>query len=357
MKQSVSFNVLEISARSDVGGGPAHMYALAAGLNKKVTLSAALPSDGHFYRQFQALLGDARVFEIPRQKFTVSAFFKLCIFCKKQHIDLIHSHGKGAGVYSRLLGLVLGVPVVHTLHGYHDGRYSNLFKRIYAVWETAAAFITKKIVCVSNSEAELFKNKVNVPDEKLTVIPNGTQVVTTEAVKPVAKMVVTVARFDYQKNLLEFLDVARKMPGYDFFIIGDGADRPLLEAKIAEQHIHNVTLSGLSHQVMKDISDAEVYLTTARWEGMPLSVLEAMSLGIPVVATDVVGNRDAVKVGVTGYLYPLGDLSACVRAIEEATLLDRSQVKRFHQEYFSSDRMIARTFEVYEDVLQEKAAQ
>lgn len=357
MNQSVSFNVLEISARSDVGGGPAHMYALAAGLDKKVTLIGAMPSDGHFYRQFQELLGDEHVFEIPRQKFTVRAFFKLCIFCKKQHVDLIHSHGKGAGVYSRLLGLVLGVPVVHTLHGYHDGRYPAFFKRIYALWETAAAVITRKIICVSTSEAELFKSKVSVSDKKLTIIPNGTQVVTTEAFGPVSKKIVTVARFDYQKNLLEFLDVAQKLPGYEFFIIGDGADRLFIEAKILEQHIHNVTLCGLSHQVMKDISDAEVYLTTARWEGMPLAVLEAMSLGIPVVATNVVGNRDAVEVCVTGYLYPLGDLGACVNAIERAKLLDRSKIKRFHQEHFSSDRMIARTFEVYEDLLQEKAAQ
>ena len=103
--------------------------------------------------------------------------------------------------------------------------------------------------------------------------------------------------------------------------------------------------------MLEDIADASVYLTTARWEGLPLAVLEAMSLGIPVVASDVVGNRDAVEEGVTGYLYPLGDVKIAARLVEDAARLDRELVRQHHRQYFSSERMVEETLAVYRDVL------
>ena len=348
--------VLMVSARSDIGGGPAHMFALAQGLANKAVIYAAMPSDGEFFEGFVKLLALDHVFVIPRQKLTLNALFGLGSFCKKNKIDLIHSHGKGAGLYSRMLGMLFGVPIVHTLHGYHDGRYAAWLKYLYALWEMAAALVTQKIICVSASEAAFFNRKVLVSQDKLIVIPNGTGIQRSETVVPKPKKVVTVARFDYQKNLFEFLRVAQQLPRYEFFVIGDGMDRSEIEAYVHANNIKNVSLCGASQTVLADIADADLYVTTARWEGLPLAVLEAMSLGIPVVASDVVGNRDAVVSGVTGYLYPLGDISACIAAMEQAKLLDRVQIRKFHCENFSSDRMITKTFGVYKSVLEGRAA-
>lgn len=344
-------NVLMISARSDIGGGPAHMWALAQGLNNQVNIYAAMPDDGVFFKKFSALVGIERIFRIPRQRLTLKALWDLRRFCKQNQIDLIHSHGKGAGLYSRLLSVVLGRPVIHTLHGYHDGRYAPWLKQVYALWETLAGLMTNKIICVSASEALLFKSKASAPSDKLVVIPNGTAVQYDLLAKPIPNKVVTVARFDYQKNLVELLRVAKLLPQYEFFVIGDGADRAEIEAEIIAQKMSNVTLCGASHQVLADISNAAVYLTTARWEGLPLAVLEAMSLGIPVVASDVVGNRDAVAEGLTGYLYPLGDVETAARLIDDAAILNRTLIKEYHQKCFSSERMVSQTRAVYREAL------
>lgn len=343
--------VLLISARSDVGGGPAHVHELVKNASRQVGLSAALPDDGYLYSVLQEALGQDRVTDIPRQRFTLSAFWKLHRFCRENQIDLIHSHGKGAGVYSRFLGLVSGLPVVHTLHGYHDARYSFGVKRLYALWESLAACVTRAIICVSPSEQVGFLDKVWVNQEKIRVVLNGTLVHKASSVEIDPRKIVTVARYSYPKNLKLFVDVAKRLPERVFHIYGDGEERESLLAYISNANVSNVVLHGEVQDVSEHIKDAAIYLSTSRWEGLPLAVLEAMSLGVPVVASDVVGNRDAVRPGETGYLYSLEDIEDCLRQMERACTLDREAIRACHQKFFSAERMAAETFEVYRGVL------
>ena len=326
------------------------MYELSKELSPD-DLFIALPSDGCFFQAFAIRTGSEHLFKIPRQAFSVSALFRLWRWSIRHRINIVHSHGKGAGVYSRILGVLLGVPVIHTLHGYHDDRYGRLSKKLYALWESLAACFTTRIICVSQSERVVFLENVHVDETKVSVILNGTPVLQVDQERVRQKKIVTVARFSHQKNLREFVDIAQRLPQYVFQIIGDGEERSALEAYIEKKHVKNLFLSGESHDVASEMVDAEVYLSTALTEGLPLAVLEAMSLGIPVVATDVVGNRDAVKSGVTGYLYQLGDLAGCIRQIEASKLLDRTAIRSYHRAHFSSSTMTSQTLGLYRDVL------
>lgn len=343
--------VLLISVRSDVGGGPAHVHELVKSADDRVNFFAALPDDGYLYSVLQESLGWDQVIDIPRQRFTMSALWKLRQFCRENQIDLIHSHGKGAGVYSRFLAALIGLPVVHTLHGYHDATYSPWLKRLYAFWESLAARVTKAVICVSPSERVGFLSKVQVAQEKIRVVLNGTPIHEASAVEIIPYKIVTVARYSYPKNLTLFVDVAKRLPEYIFHIYGDGEEREALLTYISNLYVNNVVLHGEVKNVSEHIKDAAIYLSTSRWEGLPLAVLEAMSLGIPVVASDVVGNRDAVRPGETGYLYALEDMEGCLRQIEHARTLDRDVIRTCHQKFFSADRMASETYAVYKEAL------
>jgi glycosyltransferase involved in cell wall biosynthesis len=109
----------------------------------------------------------------------------------------------------------------------------------------------------------------------------------------------TSGRISYQKNPGLFRALAESFPQADWVWIGEGEMRGELDA--SETPI-DVTGWKSREETMRLVSGFDIYVQTSSWEGMPISILEAMALGKPVVATAIVGNKDLVKDGVTGFL-------------------------------------------------------
>ncbi len=116
-------SILHITSRSDYGGGPEHIRQLIKRLSPSFNFFVACPEDGQYHSAFETY---ARCVPIPERKFSLSRLYALYRFIGDNGIDIIHSHGKGAGAYSRPLGLMTGRPVVHTFHGFHYGHLSAL---------------------------------------------------------------------------------------------------------------------------------------------------------------------------------------------------------------------------------------
>lgn len=124
-----------------------------------------------------------------------------------------------------------------------------------------------------------------------------------------------IGRPSYQKNTFFLLDVVKKVseviPSVKFNLLGVGYYSPDLEKtkEIISEHKldKNIELHPwLEHrETLQCVKDSLFYLTVARYEGLPLSVLEAMSLSKAIIASDVVGNRDCVRNGYNGFLLPL----------------------------------------------------
>jgi glycosyltransferase involved in cell wall biosynthesis len=352
--------VLLISVRADLGGGPEHLYRLVEGLGYRVRATIALPNEPPYWDRAASLENVDDLIEIPKRKFELAVLFRLAQFVRKSDIQVIHSHGKGAGLYSRLVGLLTGRPVVHTFHGLHIGDYGFIKRNLYISLEKMLGALTSRAIAVSDGERELLANHNIISDRKLQTVANG---VPLSPVRPRKKpdgtaRIIAVNRFNHQKNpdLLVRVGSALEARGLDFQIkvIGDGEPDDVARIKAL------ATSAGLEHRFawIGGVDDprsyyraADVFLSTSRWEGMPLALLEAMAESVAIVATDVVGNRDALDHGRVGWLYEDEDAEAAADQIVLAlsgTQSDKTKLAwELVSEEFSVNRMCFETFQIY----------
>ena len=223
-------------------------------------------------------------------------------------------------------------------------------------------------VAVSRHVASRLRERFGVPDERIAVIPNA---VATGAPAPFDEelrrslgaadgmpLVLTTARLEPQKGLPHLLDAAMMVPDASFVVAGEGPDRAALEARIAALGLAGrVRLLGHRDDVRQLLAVADLFVLPSLNEGLPLSVLEAMGAGVPVVATSAGGTAEIVRDGVTGVLVPPGDAGALADAIR-SLLSDRARSTRLAAagrdlvgREHSASAMAAATARLYEDIL------
>jgi glycosyltransferase involved in cell wall biosynthesis len=359
--------ILYITVRADLGGGPAHLLTLIEKLHKQYDLSVACPQEKPYWDQYCSLLGEEKLIAIPHRKFSLRKFWQLHQYITAQQIEIVHSHGKGAGLYSRLLKL--GHPrlkIVHTLHGIHYQQYGRLARAGYFRLERWLARLTDRFINVSQGEQDEAVRLKLYARKQSQVIYNGItidQLKLDQFKKPAGFLpddfvVLNISRFDYQKNIELLIECAKVLNSQDqqikFLLVGDGPERVKLERSVRQAGLTNVSFVGFQENALKYFTLADLCLSTARWEGLPISLIESLAMGVPIVATDVVGNNEVVVPEENGLLYPLGDYHACAEAILRLKN-DRLLLKRFgaaagklYEEKFQAERMINKTAAVYD---------
>jgi glycosyltransferase involved in cell wall biosynthesis len=156
-----------------------------------------------------------------------------------------------------------------------------------------------------------------VPANRIRVIRNGIDV---RAVEPVTQRsqgwrAVHVARLNFVKDQETLLRAARivadQAPHFRLDIVGDGELREPLERLAADLALDEiVTFHGMQQDIRPFLASADAFVLSSVSEGIALTLLEAMAAGLPIVATDVGGNREVVIPGETGFLVPAGDPAA-----------------------------------------------
>jgi glycosyltransferase involved in cell wall biosynthesis len=209
-----------------------------------------------------------------------------------------------------------------------------------------------------------------VPDRKIRVVGNGVDVdrlpapthprLRGELVGSADRAVVlTIARLDAQKGLEYLLTAAADVPNAVFVLVGEGREQPALEAKARMLGVADrVRFLGHRDDVPDLLAACDLFVLPSLYEGLPLSVLEAMASARPVVATAIAGTSEAVVHGETGLLVPPADPTGLAGAIR-ALLVDGALARRMGEagrarvcREFSLRRMIDRVTEVYDELLQ-----
>jgi len=241
--------------------------------------------------------------------------------------DVVHCHSSKAGFLGRLaLKKILKKNsrgnMFYSPHGFSFLRTDvGRFKRgVFLFLEMAVYRYTGgTIISVSPGEQTAAQRIT----DRVVLIPNFIEFASLpfgqESDVPI---VITSGRISPQKNPVLFQAVAERLPDLQFRWVGDGPLRNTLTAE-------NIEVTGFveRQEVLEDLGKAWVYLQTSLWEGMPISLLEAMGMAKPVVVTDCIGNRDLVQNGKTGFLHSPEDVEGITTSIQ--SLIDKNELRKY----------------------------
>ncbi len=360
--------VLELLVSTDLGGGPAHVRDVIAGLaGPEFQFTVAGPPGGTLLPALTAAGADLE--PIPADRLSWGALRDTIRVARARRIQVIHSHGKGAGLYGRIAARLTGAIAIHTFHGIHAAGYGRSYLRL----ERVLARGSFAVVHVSESQATEARALGLAPAGRTRVIVNGIDVAAVReaaarapmsraelGIRPDALVLATIARFDPVKRLDVLLRalplLVRRVPETQLLIVGDGEERKALHTLAGALALGDrVVFAGAIPDAARALPLVDLYVTASRREGLPTAVLEAMACGLPVLATEAPGHVDAVDPEVTGRLVPLDDapgLAAAAAALlrDPALRARMGQAGRERVERrFSRARMLAQIADLYRE--------
>ncbi|MBK9711157.1 MAG: glycosyltransferase [Kouleothrix sp.] len=368
-----------------IAGVRTHVQILVTGLDRRrfQPVVACPPHRERSFgdQQFVSYLAGADIPVVPiamRRSISpaadIAALRRLVGLLRRERFDIIHLHSSKAGFLGRLAARIAGdAPTVYSPHGFAFlGRHGRGQRMLYLTLERLAGRLGDRLVAVSPGERAIAIRERIASPERVVCIENGIP----PAMLPAAydrlaqraalgqpgdaPLIGTVARLTAQKNPRLFLDAAalllRDLPGARFVWCGGGdlaeaARRYAAELGVAEA----CRFLGHRDDTPQIIAALDMFWLTSDYEGLPLAPLEAMSLGVPVVATDVVGTRDLLR-GVAGLLVPPGDAGALASAARGLARSDERRARlgqagrTSYLEHGTANRMIDAVERLYEDL-------
>ena len=234
----------------------------------------------------------------------IKAFFELKKIIKSQKPDIIHLHSSKAGFLGRFAANGRKIKMLYNPHGFSFLMQdcSKIKRKIYWIIEKIGAMRKCKIVGCSKGEYEealrLSKNSICINNAiNVEKLQKETKDFDIKKIDLKNLKICISGRIGYQKNPEFFNKIAESFPKCNFTWIGDGDLKDKLTSK-------NIKITGWKtrEEVLKLVNENDIFILTSIWEGLPISLLEAMYLGKVCLVTDCIGNRDVIKNNQNGYL-------------------------------------------------------
>ena len=244
----------------------------------------------------------------------------LALICRRRP-DIVHASSSKAGILGRLAAWLAGVPIrIFTVHGWAFAAYAGLPGRLYRVAERWMLPFTSATICVAEYERRVGIAAGACRAEQTVVIPNAVQVSALPRAVQRAGVVelISVGRLRAPKDFITLARALARLERGSFraSLIGDGPDRSMIEAELEQLGLgDSVRLLGDRSDVPRLLAAADVFVCSSRSEGMPISIIEAMAAGLPVVASAVGGVPEMVDDERTGLLVAPGAAAALADAL------------------------------------------
>jgi len=367
------YKILCTLNQARVAGTEKHLLIILKNLNRDLFEPAVLCfSDGPLIELLREQ--GIKAWALQRERFLdYSTAKKTYRLIKENKFDLLHSH---CGQFACIIAKLAGVPyLIETRHGLYLN-FDQLDKVNFLrslINKNKAKFVDMTIT-VNKIDKKILSEKFGAPENKIREVANGLDLEEIKSLKiaaqiknelqiaPGCNIVGTVARFTEQKGLKYFVEAAKlikeQIPNCKFIIVGDGELKNSL-IKFAQNIgiYQEIIFTGYRVDAVSILSIFDIFVLPSLWEGMPYTILEAMALKKPVVATNVFGNSEIVLNGKTGNLVSPRDSFAISKAVI-ALLKNKEKAKKmgengFHRikTDFSGKKMTEKIEHIYLELL------
>ena len=284
----------------------------------------------------------------------LKSFIRLVKIIKTEKPDILHLHSSKAGILGRGACFLLrqDIKIFYTPHGYAFLRndVSRFRSKIYYQIEKWAQRISGNITIACGDTEMLYAKKI----EKAVLVRNGVPVANfrnfAEVKNTMRLKVGILGRITAARNPEYFNLLAEKNPEITFLWIGDGELRKSLTAS-------NIQITGWFTDRAKGLlklNSLDIYLQTSSWEGLPIALLEAMALKKPILATNIIGNKDVVAHNKSGYLFNnTAEFNTYLHALKNAQTREVFGEEGFKRcsELFDSNKNFNELIRVYRDFI------
>jgi glycosyltransferase involved in cell wall biosynthesis len=301
-----------ITGTTTFGGAEAHVRDLAIGLRARGHECTVMgPSQGLLVEQLRA--NNVPVVSIPALRKAIHPFwdlvslFQVILAARRLQPDIIATHTSKAGLVGRVAAKLIGVPSFFTPHGlsFVDRKNGKLI-RFRLMMERLALHLGSTMIAVCDAEHAIASDHLQIKESHIATIHNCLPDLPVRLKRDQNRVVITMlARFDVQKDHATLLQALGRLLhlAWELWLCGSG---PLLPWARNEVHKY-----GLSSRVSflnecsdtpRVLAESDIFALITNWEAFPISILEAMRAGLPVVATDIGGVCEAVENDGNGFL-------------------------------------------------------
>jgi glycosyltransferase involved in cell wall biosynthesis len=369
------WRIAQVITRSDtIGGAHVHVRDLCLALRQRGhDVTVLVGGNGPFVEELARCSIPFRLLPALVRRIhpwhDAAAVLQLRRVLRELRPDLVSTHSSKAGWLGRIAARSLGIPVIYTAHGWpFTPGARGIGPRLYKFAERIAAPFANRIITVSRFDENLARQHGIGRRGQVIAVHNGVVDVPPSmrsSPEKVPPRIVMIARLDAQKDhdtLLRALAQLAKLE-WTVELLGDGPGESACRELARRLGIEGrIQFSGLQGDVARRLARSQLLVLFSNYEGLPLSVLEGMRAGLPVVASAVGGVSECVQDGWTGILVPPRDVSAGRAALERllSSPMLRKQMgdagRARYEEIFTLDRMVDQTLSVYSDAIPPLAA-
>lgn len=366
--------ILHAIRQGKIGGGETHVLNLVGELDSDKYESVILSfTEGPMVDKLRAE-GYKTYVVNTETPFDFRTWKKVKKVIKSERIDLIHAHGTRANSNTFYSAKTLNIPLIYTVHGwsFHPDQ-GKVVKTIRTLSERFLVHVADKTICVSESNLREGKGKFPMPDS--TVVLNGINRIRfnpDNTYKDIRAelgiggsdvVVGYIARITHQKSPLTFIraiaDLERPK-NVKFLIVGDGDLKPKMLKLASELSLQDIIFIDFREDIPDILNAIDIFCLPSLWEGLPIALLEAMSMRKAIVASEIDGINDLISQNNNGILIPPGDVKGLSHGLNKLIYNESLrkelgvQAEKTIKEQFNVEVMTRKIELIYSDVFEKK---